>query len=806
MDQNLTGTRLDGPIHRFLSHQRTLGRGYDREDYVLRGVRNFLLANDTVDLDRQLFDRWCEHLGALSANTRRSRQVILRKLCLHRRRSDPTCFVPDPLYFARPQPYREPVIVEPGQIGRMLDCASTLPASPNSPLRGEVLRLAVVLLYTAGPRRGEATRLTLGDIDAPGGVVRVRELKFHKSPLVPLSGSARRELCRYPRAREAACSDLRPDAPLLCNRWRGWRPYTGAGLGDGVSELFEQAGVRDALGRRPRPPPQLRRLRVDTTLRTGGERPEPATASRAVHGARLRGLDRALPALRAQVGRVGQRTLRPPLRSSGRGDGSMSRGRPTELGRAVRRFFEEYLPHLRGVSTHTVKSYRDALVLFLRFAASDADRSVDRLDITDLRRKRVMRFLDDLETVRGNGVATRNARLAALHTFARFLAAERPEHLETLQAVLAIPFKRVAREAPIEYFEADEMAAFLQSIDRTTAGGQRDDALFALLFNTGARVQEILDLRVGDLRLDPPYRARQRGKGGNVRLCPIWPATAQLLRALIDSGLPGDDEDPRNAVVFQQSARPADDAVRVRYRLRQHLAASAAVAPTLRDKRLHAHSLRHTTTVQLLKADVDFATISQWLGHASVNTTMRYARADIDLKRAALSQVFPETLGPPTGGSTVIDGTDISGWLRRSGPSVCWPASRWRATRQPGPEGGRPIPLGTVYAGLLSALVPKSSSNQCRNDRAISLSVSKYLAAIAVPNGRPGSSCQDSHAWTTALTYLTLGKVAPRLCAVVVDSWASVSNGSCLSIRSLRKCSRVPEARLSGMSHTPTRT
>ena len=156
----------------------------------------------------------------------------------------------------------------------------------------------------------------------------------------------------------------------------------------------------------------------------------------------------------------------------------MSRRKPNNLGRLIGRFFEQYLPHLRGLSTHTIKSYRDALVLFLRFAAEDAKRPVERLDITDLDRDRVMRFLDHIETVRGNGVATRNARLAALHTVARFLAAEHPQHLEMLQAVLGIPFKRGAREAPIEYFETQEMAALMQSIDRTAPGGQRDYALF----------------------------------------------------------------------------------------------------------------------------------------------------------------------------------------------------------------------------------------------------------------------------------------------------------------------------------------
>lgn len=343
----------------------------------------------------------------------------------------------------------------------------------------------------------------------------------------------------------------------------------------------------------------------------------------------------------------------------------MSAGKPTEFGRAVRRFFEEYLPHLRGMSTHTIRSYRDALVLFLRFASTDAQRPIERLQIADLDHERVMRFLKHLESVRRNGIATRNARLAALHTFARFLAAEHPEYLATLQSVLAIPFKRGAREAPIEYFESAEMAALLQSIDRTAPGGERDYALFALLFNTGGRVQEILNLRVCDVRLEPPCQVRLHGKGNKVRLCPIWPGTARLLRSLITRELSKSEQDPAAAIVFRNQRGGPLTRFGVRYRLKKHLAASAHLAPTLRDKRLHPHSLRHTTAIHLLKAGVDFATISQWLGHANVNTTMRYARADIDLKRAALAQVFPEALAPPRGGRLTIDGTDLTGWLRR---------------------------------------------------------------------------------------------------------------------------------------------
>jgi integrase len=252
MDQIFSSTALDAPIRAFLAHQRALGRGYQTEEHVLRGLRTFLLREQVSDLNRAIFDRWCALLRPLAANTRRARQLIVRKLCLYRRRSDPRCFVPDALYFARPQPYRVPIVIEPEQIARMLVHTETLAPSANSPLRGAVLRLAIVLLYTAGLRRGELLRLTLADVDVRAGILRVRESKFHKSRLVPLSVSARRELHRYLRARRGAGCALHPSAPLLCNRSRGWRPYTGTGLSSGIGWIFERADIRDAEGRRPR--------------------------------------------------------------------------------------------------------------------------------------------------------------------------------------------------------------------------------------------------------------------------------------------------------------------------------------------------------------------------------------------------------------------------------------------------------------------------------------------------------------------------------------------------------------------------
>ena len=293
-----------------------------------------------------------------------------------------------------------------------------------------------------------------------------------------------------------------------------------------------------------------------------------------------------------------------------------------------------------------------------------ADGRSNSLEVADITADRVGRFLAFLETARRNSITTRNARLAALHTFARFLVAGNPDHMAALQQVLGIPFKRGARAAPIEYLEKTEIEVLLAGIDRSTLSGQRDYAMFSLMFNTGARVQEILNLRVRDVRLESPFQVRLAGKGNKMRICPIWPRTAQLLKDLIQKQHAG-VESPADQSIFLNERGAAMTRFGVRYLLQKYVAAGTTAAPTLAGKRIHPHSLRHTTAIHLLKAGVDFATISQWLGHASLNTTMRYARADIDLKRQALAQVFPEVLEPPKGGAFAFHGDGVIGWLHR---------------------------------------------------------------------------------------------------------------------------------------------
>jgi integrase/recombinase XerD len=310
---------------------------------------------------------------------------------------------------------------------------------------------------------------------------------------------------------------------------------------------------------------------------------------------------------------------------------------PNALAATLRAFFGEHLPTIRGVSPHTLRSYRDSTVLLLRFLARTTGRPVAALDVPDLTVEHAVAFLHHLEQERHVTATTRNVRLAAIHAFARFLAAQEPLHLDRAQRLLGIPFTR-ARSRPITYLEHDELAAVLDNVDRSTRAGRRDYALLATMFNTGARVQEILDLRTNDLQLTKPYQLRLVGKGRKVRWCPLWPQTAKLVRAwCLEQQLDLRSEAP---VFLNQRGRPLTR-FGVRFILAKHVRRTAQRVPRLKTKRLHPHSLRHSTAVHLLKSGVDLTTIAHWLGHASVNTTNRYVTVDLDLKRRALAQAAP---------------------------------------------------------------------------------------------------------------------------------------------------------------------
>lgn len=309
---------------------------------------------------------------------------------------------------------------------------------------------------------------------------------------------------------------------------------------------------------------------------------------------------------------------------------------PSILACALHGFFLDYLPKQRALSPHTLQSYRDGIKLLLKFVAG-SNHDTSHLDVEDIGVEQIRAFLDHLESTRHNGVGTRNVRRAAVLSFFRYLGTQYPQHLDRTQRILGIPSKRAAQRE-IHHLEFQEIQAVLNGIDRSKAIHRRDFTLLTFLFNTGARVSEAVGLQARDLRLALPAHVLLRGKGRKERTCPIWPESARLLRELLAEQQIA-PHDARH--VFQNNRGHPLTRFGARFILKKHLRIAAARVPTLRDKRLHPHCLRHSTALHLLRSGVDLSTIAHWLGHASVNTTNKYLSLDLEAKREALNRAKP---------------------------------------------------------------------------------------------------------------------------------------------------------------------
>lgn len=250
---NNPSTVFEHWAHRYVEHMKALGRRFYSEAWMINRLCRFLAENGAADLDQTLFEQWCVTHQAMHANVRRSYQRIVRNLCLYRHRSEPDCFIPNASRFPQRRPTRLPVIMGPSDIARLLRATDELRIHGAVPLRPAMMRLAVVLLYTAGLRRGELVRLRLGDIDLTNGTAMIRDTKFFKSRLVPLSKDAQRELRSYLNQRLAAPWNLSAEAPLIGGHQHTSviHEYCGNAINSGFRKLCRAADVRDTDGRLP---------------------------------------------------------------------------------------------------------------------------------------------------------------------------------------------------------------------------------------------------------------------------------------------------------------------------------------------------------------------------------------------------------------------------------------------------------------------------------------------------------------------------------------------------------------------------
>lgn len=307
----------------------------------------------------------------------------------------------------------------------------------------------------------------------------------------------------------------------------------------------------------------------------------------------------------------------------------------TLLSSPIQRFFTDRLQRQRAASAHTIAAYRDTFRLLLGFAQQRLRKQPSSLVLADLDVPLISAFLESLETTRGNTVRTRNARLAGIHSFFRFVALEEPALSATCQRILSIPSKKATRRL-ITSLSRPEVDALLAAPDRSVWGGRRDHALLLVMLQTGLRVSELSALRRRDVVLATGAHVRCLGKGRKERCTPLTKETVSVLRAwLAERGGEPDD------TVFPSQRRGPLSRDAVERLVVKYATQAQVTCHSLRQKHVTPHVLRHTTAVTLLQAGIDRSTIALWLGHESVETTQVYLDADLSVKERAIARTAP---------------------------------------------------------------------------------------------------------------------------------------------------------------------
>lgn len=303
-------------------------------------------------------------------------------------------------------------------------------------------------------------------------------------------------------------------------------------------------------------------------------------------------------------------------------------------------FFTDKLIRQRQASPHTIAAYRDTFRLLLAFAWRATGIQPTQLDLSNLDAPLITAFLQHLETERANTVATRNARLAALHSLFRYAALRAPDHAELISRVLTIPPKRTDR-AIVCFLTLSQIDALLAAPDRTTWLGRRDHALLLLACQTGLRVSELTNLTRGDVHLGAGAHVRCHGKGRKDRATPLTRTTAQVMRVWL-----AEHDGQPSSPLFPTSAGHPLSRDAVERLVRKHAAYAAGSCPTIAAKNVTPHTLRHSAAMALLHAGVDTSVIALWMGHEDPASTQAYLHADMTIKEQALARVQPRNTSP----------------------------------------------------------------------------------------------------------------------------------------------------------------
>ncbi len=339
----------------------------------------------------------------------------------------------------------------------------------------------------------------------------------------------------------------------------------------------------------------------------------------------------------------------------------MSADKPL-LGTVLESYFNDYLKLKKGLRPNSISSYADAMRLLLQFASEAGNMKITNLGLDDIGPDLVSRFLSSLEQKRNNAAQSRNQRLAALRTFFEYVGQRFPERLGQAQKVAAIPRKR-AQPPETFFLERDEIEGTLTGVPADGPNALRDRALLLFLYNTGARVQEAADLRESDVHFEPTPRVHLHGKGNKWRVCPLWAETAILIKKLMSEKVPGHAPD---SPVFKGLRDAALTRFGIYKIVRRCTSKIVKKGSNGQAKLISPHVWRHTTAVHLLESGVEVNVIRAWLGHASLETTNRYAEITLRTKQAALEKCVAPITGEkriPCKPAWQTD-TDLLNWLR----------------------------------------------------------------------------------------------------------------------------------------------
>lgn len=311
----------------------------------------------------------------------------------------------------------------------------------------------------------------------------------------------------------------------------------------------------------------------------------------------------------------------------------------TTFGNLIVSFFRNYMAAEKGARPNTINSYATGIKLLLRFCCECLGVTFEKLDVASITHETILQFLDQLETTRDNVPKTRNQRLAVIKTFFRFLALNDPMLTEQCERICAIKAKSTEHKV-IQTLEFDEVQAIVDTTDPSTLGGARDHALVLLIYNTGARVQELVDLKTSDLRLQDPLQVTLTGKGQKQRIVPLRDDTIKALQHYLNFRKAKHIVHER---LFLNARRAPLCRFGVNHIVEKYRKLAVKQCPSLANKHITPHTFRHTTALHLIQSGVDITVVKEWLGHSDIKTTSLYIDINVKMKRQALEKIKPLT-------------------------------------------------------------------------------------------------------------------------------------------------------------------